>query len=149
MYSPQAALRGLLQGTGLLARRVADGSADVFVLVSASAQGAPGQAGRQALDLDYGGLVQARIWAALCADARTAPGEYRSLLRFWVDQSGHVRRARLLASTGLNERDQALAEVLNDVRIERSPPPDMKQPLTMIVLPLAQDGGRRCETEVY
>ncbi|MEI2417874.1 secretin and TonB N-terminal domain-containing protein [Orrella sp. JC864] len=141
-YTRRQALRALLEGTGLTAHAAPGMAAGVFVLAQAQARGPSPAHGTQ----QYGALVQARVWAALCADARTAPGAYRSLFRFWVDDSGRVARARLLTSTGAADRDAALLGVLNDVRIERSPPPGLEQPLTLIVLPRGQGDAPDCDT---
>ncbi|MDC8759660.1 energy transducer TonB family protein [Janthinobacterium fluminis] len=133
-FTPEAALSLLLAGTGLLAERASSGPADVFVL---KAQAAPASAMQTALASAgaYPGLVQARIWDALCAHAGTAPGAYRALLRFYVDGGGAVQRPRLLRSTGDARRDAAMLDALRRVRMAAPPPADMPQPLTVIVLP--------------
>lgn len=137
LHAPEAALHRLLEGTGLIAQKGKGGPADAFVLkvVSAQANAARPSPGPDGLDIDYGGQVQARVWEALCAEARTAPGDYRSLLRFEVDASGRLRQPRLLTSTGDVRRDAAVLEALERVRVGRAPPPRMAQPLTMILLP--------------
>lgn len=132
-YSPEAALHRLLERTGLAAQQGVGGSANAFVLKAiapeAASRPAPG------LDFAYGAHVQAGVWAALCADARTAPGSYRALLRFHVDGDGRLREPRLLTSTGSAARDTAVLRRLAQVRVDRSPPRNLPQPLTMILLP--------------
>ncbi|MHA7686004.1 TonB family protein [Cupriavidus sp. PET2-C1] len=143
-YRPEAALQRLLDGTGLAPEKVSGGPADAYVLKESDAQAIVARAAAPAVDLDYGGRIQAHIWQALCADARTVPGTYRSLLRFRVDTSGRVHAVRMFSSTGDGRRDAAVLETLRRVRMDRSPPPGMAQPLTMLVLPLDQAGGPRC-----
>ncbi|MDF3834539.1 hypothetical protein P3W85_16475 [Cupriavidus basilensis] len=144
-YLPEIALRRLLDGTGLTPEQVAAGPADAYILKEVGSQSAGSGSGAKAVDFDYGGWVQARIWEALCADSHTTPGTWRSLLRFRVDAGGHIHGARMLSSTGGARRDAAVLEALQRVRVGRSPPPEMAQPLTMLVLPFAQSGGRRCD----
>lgn len=143
-YAPEAALRRLLDGTGLTPEKVAAGPADAYTLKEVGSQSDGSGSGSNAVDFDYGGWVQARIWEALCADSRTAPGTWRSLLRFRVDAAGHVQSARMFSSTGDARRDAAVLEALQRVRVDRSPPPEMVQPLTMLVLPFDQSSGQRC-----
>lgn len=133
-YPPETALRMLLEGTGLAAERIRSGPADAFVLKPARIVAAPLEAALARAG-DYPGLVQARLWDALCADARTRPGNYRALLRFGVDGVGQVRQVQLLGSTGNAQRDAALRTRLEQVRMGDPPPPGMPQPLTMIVMP--------------
>jgi outer membrane biosynthesis protein TonB len=148
LHSPEAALRLLLEGTGLVAKNVHGGPADALILKEAVAATHIAHAGTEGVDTDYGAWVQARVWQALCADPRTVPGTYRSLLRFQVDAEGHIRHPRLLAATGDPDRDSAVLAALQRVRIDRSPPPALAQPLTMVVLP--RDPGSsapQCGTE--
>lgn len=147
LYTPEAALRLLLDGTGLLAENAATRSGVAFVLKAESLPEAAPRAAALGRLSGYPGQVQARVWAALCGDARTAPGAYRSLLRFEVDAAGRLLRPRLLGGTGDVSRDAAMVAALQRVRMDRSPPPDMPQPVTMLILPAAGDRAaedRRC-----
>ena len=90
-------------------------------------------------------LGAARIWQA---SARTpgAARRWRSLLRFRVDADGHVHGARMFNSTGTAVRDAAVIAALQRVRMERAPPPDMLQPLTMLIVPLRKAMATLCGT---
>ncbi|MCR6475152.1 TonB C-terminal domain-containing protein [Variovorax sp. ZS18.2.2] len=152
-HSPEAALHRLLEGTGLTAESARDGPADAFVLKPIDAEADAMRPAPDGVDTGYGAWVQARIWEALCADPRTAPGEYRTLLRFEVDATGALQRPRLLTSTGNARRDAAVREALQRVRVGRAPPPAMAQPLTMVLLPRDPGnsgdqaaGAQRCES---
>ena len=151
LHSPEAALRLLLDGTGLAAEKVDTGPASAFVLKAINTPQATAPRAElesvadHAPDAGYPGLVQGTVWDALCGDARTAPGPYRSVLRFQVDAAGQVRRARLLGSTGDARRDAAMLEVVQRVRMERPPPPDMPQPVTLLILPREPGVGPRCD----
>ncbi|KAF1073147.1 TonB family protein [Variovorax sp.] len=142
-YAPEEALRRLLEGTGLSIEQVRTGASMAFVL---KREDAPPALQRPRLETvpggaDYPALVQAGIWRALCADPRTAPGDYRSLLRVQVDAAGLVQRPRLLRSTGEPARDAALLAAVRRVRLDRAPPPDMPQPVTLLILPREPDAS--------
>jgi TonB family protein len=144
-YTPKAALHLLLEGTGLDVEEISAGHTVALVLtpvspqVSAAAATAAACANLDSL-LGYDSIVQTRVWEAICANPNTARSSYRGVLSFEVDPAGRIRRARLLRSTGDGQRDAALLEILHRVRIDQPPPPDMEQPLTMLILPEQADG---------
>jgi TonB family protein len=146
-YTPEAALRLLLAGTGLTAEKFATGTGSAFILkVAGAPAAAPHTAGLGSLT-GYPGRLQTRVWQALCGNPRTVPGGYRSLLRFQVDAAGQVQRARLIGSTGDTRRDAAVLEALQRVHMDGAPPPDMPQPVTMLLLPHDAGFGLRCDHE--
>ncbi len=149
-----AALAMLLQGTGLGVEPLHEGGLDTFVLKPLPAQdaaaiAAAGSPGGHAVSEDYDALVQSRVWEAFCGNAQTAPGSYRGLLRFRVDEQGHVRQPRLLSSTGDKRRDAMLTDALGKVSVGRPPPSGLMQPLTMLMLPQGQIAGRSCPPEAH
>jgi hypothetical protein len=157
--TPAAALNTLLLGTGLVADYAGTGATAAFVLKaapSASAGAGPLAAEAQADAAStsasrgqgghggYDGLVQTRIWEAFCGNPRTAPGGYRAAMRFVVDGTGRIAHAFLLGTSGDRARDGAILDTLRQVRIDGPPPPDMAQPLTMLILPRSQTPGLEC-----
>lgn len=148
-YTPEAALSQLLEGTGLVFERIDDGPANAFVLRTAGSSAVSLQAALASAG-DYPGLLQRRIWDALCASPPAEPGRYRALLRFQVDERGRLFQARLLNSTGDARRDTALLNAIDGVRMGAAPPTGMPQPLTMLVLPddpAAPRAERRCHRD--
>jgi len=142
-YVPQAALATLLTVTGLMADGRGGQLKGTFVLrqlsdATAAAIAEPG------LDRRYDGLVQARVWEALCADPRTEPGNYRASIRLNIDPAGRLTDARLLGSTGDAGRDRAMLAALNGLALDQSPPMDLRQPLMLIILPRDRLAGRAC-----
>ncbi len=81
---------------------------------------------------------------ALCQNAITRPGQYRTALDVWVAASGHIERAELLSSTGDIERDKRILAVLNAINSTR-PPPNLAQPTTMLILPKPPGSLRPCD----
>lgn len=140
-HAPEDALRLLLEGTGLVAERFEHASGNAFVLRRAEAARAAGLGPLTG----YPGMLQARVWHALCAQPQTRPGGYRALLRFQVDAAGHLQRPRLLGSSGDARRDAALVAALQRVRLDGAPPADLPQPVTMLLLPHAEGFALRCE----
>jgi hypothetical protein len=136
MLSAHAALQRLLQGTGLTAQATAP---DAFVLVKAAAD--PAEANGTSVMADaagtraYDGLVQTRIYQALCARPALALGDYRLALSVRVGESGRVRQARLLDTTGDKRRDAAIIETVQQVDLGASPD-DADKPFVLLVRPV-------------
>jgi len=145
---PAVALRRLLDGTGLVAEREDSGPVDAYVLREPSPSAIePAGAAAHGVDFGYGGGVQSAVWRALCAQPRTAPGDYRALIRVWVGADGQVREADLIGSTGEARRDASVVQVLKRVRVAERPPLGLAQPLVFLILPQA-DSRKRCDAAV-
>lgn len=148
-YAPEAALRKLLDGTGLTLDYAEPGQADAFVLraadpVSAAAPAPAPEDSEPPSARRYDGLLQTRIWEAFCDSPLAGPGDYRTALRFRVDATGQIAEARLLHSTGERERDLALLAILQTIRLDEPPPPEMAQPIYMVILPRGSVPGVEC-----
>jgi len=147
LYSPEDALRRLLEGTGLVAETADSSAGKAFVLQKAKS--APASLGPWGVG-DYKSVVQIGVWEALCNSPRTAPGSYRLLLRFKVDAEGWLRAVQLLDSSGDTQRDGAVLAALQRVRLDAPPPADLPQPVTMLILPRDPHGrkaGPQCGTD--
>ncbi|WP_411881433.1 secretin and TonB N-terminal domain-containing protein [Polaromonas sp. YR568] len=144
-HAPEAALAALLAGTGLAAENPGGRLQNSFVLKQASAAAAA-QADGPGLERSYDGLVQMRVWEALCADRRTAPGNYRASLRLTVDPGGRLAAPALIGSTGDAGRDQAVLAALDRLQMDHSPPAGLRQPLVLVILPRGRIAGQACRT---
>jgi hypothetical protein len=143
-YTAGDALGRLLAGTGLQVEEIQSGSLAALVLKPAAPDPASHDASVDDADLGgYQALIQAGVWRALCGDSHIAQDSYRSLLRFEVDRGGQLRQPRLISSTGDARRDAALLAALGQVRLDRPPPPRLRQPVTMLIEP-PQPGGPVC-----
>lgn len=131
--APAAALRVLLAGTGLVARRVDD---DAFSVIAATA---PDAADAPVTPFAQGShfvtALQASVLKALCASPQTRPGDYRIAFELWVGPAGKVQSSVLVGSTGDAVRDTALIAALQNVAVGAAPPPDMPQPIIMAIAP--------------
>ncbi|WP_180288546.1 TonB C-terminal domain-containing protein [Variovorax sp. 54] len=143
-YTPHAALRALLAGAGFTADDVDTQLSGAFILKRVAA--APGVASAGGSQRGYDALVQARVWDALCADLRTAPGHYRAILQLQVAASGRIGQASLVSSSGDPGRDAAMLAALAPLKMDRPPPADLALPLTLAILPHDVLPGPRCAT---
>lgn len=145
-YSAKAALHLLLSGTGLVAEKFDHDVGGTFILkpaIDAKADGA--RVANLGSMRGYPSLIQTRVWQALCGNPRTAPGGYRSLLSFRVDASGQIQRVRLVASSGDADRDAAMLDVLVHVRMGSPPPPELAQPVAVLLMPHEAGVAMRCD----
>ncbi len=137
-FTRAGALQGLLAGTGLAARFVGDRG---FTLVSLRSAEADTDSSRRAWPVNprfnaYSAVLQAALRSALCRSEETRPGSYRFLGRLWISRLGAVSRAELVTSTGNDVRDAALLSALQGTALGEAPPPDLPQPVTLL---LAED----------
>ncbi|MEN3384737.1 MAG: hypothetical protein V7608_4781 [Hyphomicrobiales bacterium] len=131
-FTRAGALQSLLAGTGLAASFIGDqGFTLVRLPVSATAAGAPNAT--SVTRLGYSAALQAGLREALCRREETRPGTYRSVGRLWVGGSGSVIRAELVTSTGDRARDEILLAALRSVAVGEPPPPDLPQPITLLL----------------
>lgn len=153
-HTPEVALRELLADSAIVAHYT---SRSAFMLmrpqVPASAEasgfiaegeGASAGAARAARR-DYYAQLQARVTAALCAEAVTVPGSYRLALNLWIDAQAPTVERVALHSTGNERRDARIAARLTGLSLESAPPDGVVQPITLLILPRqpAQTGDCR------
>ncbi|MFH0301309.1 STN domain-containing protein [Bradyrhizobium sp. 31Argb] len=131
LFTPEAALRRLLIGSGLEARATGQGS---FTLVAPARLRAADPAVRS-----YFGLLQSEVSRALCGRAETRPRDVDLLLRIWIAASGTIDRAQLFdMATGAPDVAD-VGGVLRGLSLG-TPPADMPQPVAVAIL--ARDRGR-------
>lgn len=147
-YGAGAALRALLEGTGLQSR-LSDAQAVIVyapVGVVATAADLPQPAVVAAADIPgatqgggdhaaYVSRLQHVLLGLLCRAAQTRPGGYRLALQLYLNRAGVVDRVHLLDSTGLRARDTAIARLVLGMRVGAGPSPSMPQPVSILLLP--------------
>jgi hypothetical protein len=127
---PDVALRVLLEGTGLTVL-YAEHAFAVVPRPSRLQSNSTNPTDR----IPYLAIVQGSVERVFCNHPETRPGQYRLALRFSIGAGGEVLQPQLLSSTGDPQRDGLIADLLSGLSIERAPPPDLPQPITMIVSP--------------
>lgn len=142
-FTAQEALRLLLVGTGLQARY---SGRDAFTLVpepvrSEVSMPMPAPLKTTTPVADFAAALQSSITRTLCAAQPDTFGRYRAALQLWTGPEGRIRRASLLESSGASARDTALLAQLRGLAIGRAPPPELAQPLTVLLSPRADPAG--------
>lgn len=144
-FTADQGLRMLLTGTGLMARY---SRVDAFTLQVAQVADVPLPKGMSAnatsqISNSYAVAIQSTIERQLCASPVTRPGSFRALLQLWIGRDGAVQHSRLVTSTGDVQRDAALLDSVQHLRIERSPPSSLRQPVTLLLIP--DSSGKRMD----
>jgi hypothetical protein len=134
-FTRASALQSLLSGTGLAARFVGDQGFTLVSLPSAEADADPSSRAGLARRRfgGYSAVLQAGLRKALCRSEETRPGTYRFLGLFWIGALGTISRTELVTSTGSSARDAALLTALQGLAIGEAPPPDLPQPVTLLL----------------
>jgi hypothetical protein len=135
------ALKRLLTGTGLVASYSSDQAFTLKLAESGEAGGislrerseATVGGGIEAVTERYAGKIQRPIEVALCQSANTRPGTYRLAMQLWIAPTGQVKQTHLLTQYSA-QRDTEVRDALNKLVLD-PPPPDMPQPITLLLLP--------------
>jgi hypothetical protein len=136
-FTPALALKQLLKGTGYVARQT--DIANTVTIVEAP----PIAPLRQLFDRyqPYFARVQASLGAKLCDEDKA---DQEITLRFWLDRSGVISQAELVGpSASDDDRRKITAKVLG-VGVGKAPPPDLPEPLTMIIYPPSIRDAQSC-----
>ncbi len=136
LLAPDAALRELLVGSGLVARATGPNS----FTIAPRPPSRVADSGHQA----YFSAIQARVAQVLCARPQTRPGKTDLLLRLWIGPSGLVQRAQLLDAPGDRLLENLFAAALRGVSIGVPPPAGLPQPITMAILARADGEASGC-----
>jgi hypothetical protein len=139
---PSDALEILLLGTHLVPEPIAPET--VALKTDAGGTIPPRFQGIADADLPYFADVQQAIVAALCRDQQAVPGQYRVALKLWIGRSGAVLQAKRLGSTGKLAMDAAIDATMKGVSISAPPPPDLPQPIAIVVDNRSQRGANVC-----
>ena len=146
VFSPDVALRLLLEGTGL---SVASFEPGTMTILPPSPQ--PGRGTELAKIKDkaaeftsYLALIQAAIHAAFCRSPETQTDTSELFIRLWIAPSGALARAELLSPPGSDGRDQAYAAAIRSLVLAEPPPERMPQPVTLMVLPRGSRASADC-----
>ena len=143
IHTPEAALRMLIEGSGLVAEYTATNAVVLQPEPAAPARAAAGKSHRS-FYRSYYGLIQAGVRDALCGLPALAVGSFRAAVSFGVSEQGRVRDAHLLDSSGDADRDEAITQALNGIALGKAPPEGLAQPFVMLIVPQSADHDRAC-----
>lgn len=130
---PLAALTSLLEGTGLQARFLDDGS----FMLSSPFQGirsAALQYDRYAAQRYYG-QIQAAIHESFCRRGLFEPGTFRAAALIWIGPGGDIAHVEQLSSTGILAMDQNIETAFLSTRLQARPPAAFAQPALIMIVP--------------
>ncbi len=148
VLSPFDALTGLLAGTGLTVKSVGNAGFTLAPLRRADPGtaipgGSPAAGAALAFD-GYSAEIQTALHELLCRHQETRPGTFRALVRLWIGATGRIVRSDVLTPSGDGQRDRMLAAGLRDLAIGQPPPPDLPQPVTLLLLPTTLAAADYC-----
>lgn len=156
LMSPEAALKALLEGTGLAARFTNPDNAvlepiegDVPALAHGAASPPPANLPKLSLDplkvqgalvLEsahddgqnqrlYAALIRNGVQQALAHTQKTSKDDYDATLDLWIGPKGEVQHASIAASSGNAERDAAILSVVQRLILDEPPPSGLPQPI--------------------
>jgi len=143
VFTPEAALQHLLDGTGLAATFMPDGT---FVLLPRPAnQELTVQAPPATAQDYYYARIQASLRSALCASVNGHPGHYRVVALLWIGSSGKITRYQRLGTAGNSDLDRVIDQTLRELRIGAPPPDGFQQPVLTMVVPKAPGVTMDCD----
>lgn len=136
-FSAAQGLNLMLTGTGLMARysRADAVTLQVAQVGEVSLPKGFASSGANPASNSYAAAIQSAIERRLCGSTLTRPGTFRALLQLWIGRDGAVQHSRLVTSSGDVERDAALVESVQHLKIERAPPSSVRQPVTLLLVP--------------
>jgi periplasmic protein TonB len=80
----------------------------------------------------FTGLLKGQIESALARDKEVAKGDYRVVVKVWIDGRGKIERFELEGSSGNAEIDGLIKTALNTISSLSEPPPEqMPQPVKL------------------
>jgi hypothetical protein len=144
-FSPDVALRHLLEGAGLSVASFQPGTLTILPpRPPAKGQDLAALKSKAAEFTPYFALVQAGLRAAFCKTPEIQTDTAELIIRLWIAPSGAVARAEILSSMGSEERFEAYVAAMRAVVIGQAPPQAMPQPVTLMVLPRPSRTAAEC-----
>jgi hypothetical protein len=143
VMTPYQAMHSLLAGTALVAQEFAPGTITLVKAPERSEVDA-GFGTTGVADLPYFAVIQRAVLRALCRSDATLPGGYRLAFRLEFDPRGAVTRAKRLDTTGDANRDRIIDAMLPGLALGEPPPPELPQPVAVIVTPHASKDPVNC-----
>ncbi|UGV28507.1 hypothetical protein E0H22_24315 [Rhodopseudomonas boonkerdii] len=131
--APLDALVRLLEGTGLRARFLDDGSF-ILSLPSQDVPSANSPSGH-AVAQRYYAQIQVALRESFCRQGVLEPGTFRAVALIWIGPRGNVEHVQRLSSAGTPAIDRNIDAALLGVRLEQRPPAAFTQPALIMMVP--------------
>ncbi|MBB4198903.1 hypothetical protein GGD83_002714 [Rhodoblastus sphagnicola] len=144
-FSPDIALGRLLRGTGLSVESFVPGTATILpARPAAQAQDLAALKSKTVEFSSYFSRIQVSLRAAFCKSPALQADPSELIVRLWIASSGAIALAELRQPTGVEERDRAYVAAMRSLVVGQAPPPDMPQPVTIMVLPRTSRAAAQC-----
>jgi hypothetical protein len=130
-FAPASALRMLLERSGFVAELAQSNGVTILPGTKAASARVPATRNYE----PYFAVIQAGIGKLFCSHPETWPGSGSVVIRLWIGEDGSILRSEAPALGGEPSRSHIFAAALQNIRLDATPPADMPQPLTMVVLP--------------
>jgi hypothetical protein len=138
------ALQVLLAGTPLEVQEFAPGTVTLMRVAKWSAIDPKTTSASAWMDAPYFHLIQRAVLRALCRSGETVPGSYRLALKLWIEPSGVISQVKRLDTLGDPDRNAAVDTALRQLDIGSPAPPDLPQPIAVVILPHASRDTADC-----
>jgi hypothetical protein len=142
-FTAPEALRVLLAGTGLSARRT---DVDAFVIAPGSMQDTSVSSSAILHDDRFLAALQSSVLDVLCRDSKTRPGPYKVAVELWIGQDGIIQHTALIGSTQDAARDSALVGNLRGASVAVTPPLNSPQPFVIRIRPRLPSATGDCKS---
>jgi hypothetical protein len=143
-FSPDVALRRLLEGTGFSVASFDRGTITILPpRPQVRGQELEAIKGKAAAFTPYFALIQAGLRSTFCRTPVIQTDLVELIVRLWIAPSGAVARADILSATGSDVRDR-YAAAMRTLVIGEPPPQGMPQPVTLMVLPRTSRTAAEC-----
>ncbi len=144
MFTAVRGLEALLRGTGYAPRETGLGTISVAPVSQEKTKEAAAL-GRAFHRYDwYFAILQRRLSKILCDGDRAVVGNGEIIFKFRLANSGAVTYAGVIASGGDPLRDRTLAQEAQGLDIGEPPPPDLPEPIIMVVFPPSSGEAPGC-----
>lgn len=152
LYTPEEALRLLLQGSNLQALYTTRTALTIVPIArqfqrSTTQKELPAALNPSVLHKynTYLAGLQADVLDGLCRDSLARPGRYAMTIRFWIDPVGKIERTAILEASGQGNIDAAVLQTLGKLTLSEPPPLDLPQPISMRIRPNEEKRTKACE----
>jgi hypothetical protein len=140
-----AALRLLLEGTGLSSASFASGTITILAPSRDDEASEIKRVRARVVEFaPYLAAIQKSLDQAFCRAPILAMDPDELLARLWISPSGRVAHADLLWTTGSEQRDRLYVTTLATLTIELPPPAAMPQPVNLMIMPRKSRSSAAC-----
>ncbi|GGF32216.1 hypothetical protein GCM10011611_43010 [Aliidongia dinghuensis] len=141
-FTPDAALRMLLRGSGLTSQMTGPSALTVVPMTAAAPSPTADLSVSSGRYEGYFAAIQAGVADALCHGTDSSWANDGAIFRIWLTTSGVIDRADELVGSAHAASGRGFAGTIRGLAVG-TPPPGMPQPITLAILP-SSAGSQDC-----